>query len=140
MTVQPRIVKSPSELLAAFRDRRDELDVSHACLEGVIGLPSGYLSKLIALKPIKGLSPVALRDILDGLAMGIAAVVLVEDLEQAERMRHRWAKRKRPPTRGEWCVASQQQSFSFPVESNEVTECQKTDHSPCGSTQSLKTA
>jgi hypothetical protein len=127
--VKQRIVRSRAELLAVLRDRRDELDVSHACLEGVIGLPAGYLSKVIAAKPIKGLSAQTFRDILDGLAMGVAAVVLVEDLEQAERMRPRWTKRKRPPTRGIRCVAASiQQSFIFD-DSEGTTECRKTDQS-----------
>jgi hypothetical protein len=136
----PRLIRSPDELRAAIRARRDELDLAHAPLEQVLGWSSGYLSKVIAAKPIKGLSAQALRDILDGLALGIVAVVLDEDPEQAERMRHRWVKRKRPPTRGLWCVANHQHSFSFPGEPIEVNECRKTDPSFCASTPISRTA
>jgi hypothetical protein len=98
--VNPRTIKSTAELLDAIRSRKDELDISNATAEGIIGLPSGYLSKVIALKPIKGLSPAMFRDLLDGLALGIVAIVIDENLEQAELMRPRWVRRRRPPTRG----------------------------------------
>jgi hypothetical protein len=97
---RPRLVRSIPDLLATLRSRRDELDISHANIEALVGLPDRYLSKVISAKPIKGLSPAALRDILEGLALGIVAIVLDEDPEQAERMRPRWVKRQRPPTRG----------------------------------------
>ena len=93
-----KLIRSKPELLAAIRARRDELDISHANIEELVGLPDRYLSKLISARPIKGLSAATLRNILDGLALGIVAVVIDENPEQAKRMRPRWVKRKRPPT------------------------------------------
>jgi hypothetical protein len=115
----PRVVRSREELLAVLRDRRDELDLAHAPLEQLLGWSSGYLSKVIAAKPIKGLSAQGFRDILDGLALGIVAIVIDEDPEQAERMKPRWTRRKRPPTTNHRsrCVAKDikecQSSFEF---------------------------
>jgi hypothetical protein len=93
-----RLVRSVPEVLAAIRARQNELDITNANIEALVGLPDRYLSKLISARPIKGLSAATLRNILDGLALGIVAVVIDEDPEQAKRMRPRWVKRKRPPT------------------------------------------
>ena len=94
----PRLIKSEEELRAAFRARRDELNVNHASLEVLIGLPDRYLSKVIAAKPIKGISPQTFRDILDGMALGIVAIVIDEDQAQAAKLEPRWVRRRRMPT------------------------------------------
>ena len=94
----PRLIKSEEELRAAFRARRDELNVTHASLEVLIGLPDRYLSKVIAAKPIKGISPQTFRDILDGMALGIVAIVIDEDQAQAAKLEPRWVRRRRMPT------------------------------------------
>jgi hypothetical protein len=39
----------------------------------------------------------SLKSVLNALALGIARVELVEDLEQAKRMRPRWRPRRRAP-------------------------------------------
>ncbi|WP_316196856.1 hypothetical protein [Bradyrhizobium sp. SZCCHNS3053] len=95
-----RVVKSLDELRAALRARRDELNVSNATLEELVGCADRYLTKVTAARPVKALSPQMLQDLLAALGLGVAAVVLVEDPEQAKRMRQRWTPRRRPPTRG----------------------------------------
>jgi hypothetical protein len=89
-----RLIRSIDDLVAAIRARRDELNVSHELLDDLAGLQSGYTSKLLAPEPMKGLGPMSLPALLGALG---AALVLVEDSAQAERVRDRWTPRKRPP-------------------------------------------
>jgi hypothetical protein len=81
------------ELLQALRDRRDELDISHETLDQISGLQSGYVSKLLAPKPIKNLGPVSLGPLLGALGV---AITVVPDKEAIAAVKHRWQKRKRP--------------------------------------------
>jgi len=46
--------------------------------------------------PMKNFGEMSLGSVLGALALGIAAVVIVEDHEQVERVGDRWVKRKRP--------------------------------------------
>jgi hypothetical protein len=89
-----RLIRSIDDLVAAIRARRDELNVSHELIDDLAGLQSGYTSKLLAPEPMKGLGPMSLPALLGALG---AALVLVEDSAQAERVRDRWTPRKRPP-------------------------------------------
>ena len=95
----PRIARSKADLVEILRQRRDELDISHETIDALTGLAEGYTSKLLAPKPIKNLGPMSFGAILGALALGVAAVLIVEDPEQARRMAARWQKRKRPPVR-----------------------------------------
>lgn len=61
-------------------------------------MPAGYCSKVTSAQPIRGLSAQMFEAILDGLAVGIVAIALVEDHEQAAKMQHRWTKRRRRPS------------------------------------------
>jgi hypothetical protein len=88
-----RLIRSIDDLVAALRARRDELNVSHELLDDLAGYQSGYTSKLLAPDPMKGLGPMSLPALLGALG---AALVLVEDSAQAERVRDRWVPRKRP--------------------------------------------
>jgi hypothetical protein len=89
-----RLIRSIDDLVAAIRARRDELNVSHELIDDLAGLQSGYTSKLLAPEPMKGLGPMSLPALLGALG---AALVLVEDSAQAERVRDRWTPRKRAP-------------------------------------------
>jgi hypothetical protein len=93
-----RLVRSVPEVLAAFRARQNELDITNASIESLVGMPDRYLCKVVSARPIKALSPAMFRNLLDGLALGIVAIVIDVDPEQAKRMGPRWSKRKRPPT------------------------------------------
>src|SRR5947209_5634308 len=95
-----RLITDYPALIQAFRDRRDELDLSHELIGEIGGLQSGYAGKLLAPKPIKNLGPMSFGAMLGALGV---ALVMVEDLEAAARVKERWTKRKRPaPSR---CVA-----------------------------------
>jgi hypothetical protein len=89
-----RLIRSIDDLVAAIRARRDELNVSHELIDDLAGLQSGYTSKLLAPEPMKGLGLMSLPALLGALG---AALVLVEDSAQAERVRDRWTPRKRAP-------------------------------------------
>jgi hypothetical protein len=91
-----KLLRSPDDIVAALRARRDELDIPHEVIDHIAGLQSGYTSKMLAPQPMKGLGAMSLPALLG--AMG-AALVLVEDSAQLERISRRWQKRRRPPTR-----------------------------------------
>lgn len=96
--MKPRLIGSREQLLQVVRDRRDELDVPHEVLDAITGLQSGYVSKLLADPPVRGFGEMSLKALLDALGLRIAFAVIMEDSEQAERMRGRWRPRQRPPT------------------------------------------
>jgi hypothetical protein len=81
------------ELLAALRQRKTELQISNATIESISGLPDGYISKVLALKPIKNIGPLALEGILGALGM---VLVAQPDPEMKPQISGRWTKRKRP--------------------------------------------
>jgi len=80
-------------LIAVLRARLNELDISHATLERISGLPSGYTGKVLGSLRRKALGPVSLGLMLQALAVKLVAV---EDTEAANRMGERWEKRMRP--------------------------------------------
>lgn len=77
-------------LVAAFRARASELNVSRLTIDEVSGLQSGYASKLLATPPIKTVGAASLGPILGALGM---AMVLVEDDAQMRRIASRMAVR-----------------------------------------------
>ena len=87
------LIRSPDDLVAACRARRDELNISHETIDHLAGWATGYASKVLAPDPMKGLGPVSLPALLGVLGV---ALVMVEDTAQVERMRDKWTKRKRP--------------------------------------------
>jgi len=92
----PTVVTSKPEMVAAIRRRRDELAVTHETIDEISGMAGGYTSKLLAPEPIKGFGEMSLGSVLGALALGIAAVIIIEDPDQVERIGDRWVKRKRP--------------------------------------------
>ena len=88
-----KLIRSMPELLEAIRARRDELGVTHENLDSISGLASGYVSKLLCDPPMKGLGATSLPALLGALG---AALVMVPDTAQIERVSPRWQKRKRP--------------------------------------------
>lgn len=106
--MKPRLITSREELLRVVRDRKDSLDLSHEALDFISGLNSGYSAKLLCDPPIRGFGEMSLKAVLDALALRIALVVVVEDLDMAERMSSRWKPRKRQGVKRKAlrCVAS----------------------------------
>ena len=94
--MMPKVVASIPELVAAARERRDELNITHQRIDTIAGLADGYTSKLLAPTPIKGFGERSLKSVLRALALRIAVVIIEEDPEQRARMERRWVQRKRP--------------------------------------------
>lgn len=65
-------------IVAAFRARADQLDVSRTTLDNIAGLPAGYVQKLLATHPLKTLGPDSWGPLLGGTGM---AIVFIEDPE-----------------------------------------------------------
>jgi len=95
----PRVVTTHEELLDLLRRRRDDLGLTHETIDHIAGWASGYCSKVLSPEPLKGLGEQSLALVLDVLALGIARIEIVEDPEQAARMRPRWTRRLRPKMR-----------------------------------------
>ena len=87
------MICSMPDLLSALRKRRDELGISLERLDDISGLPSGYAGELLSPTPIKNLGWMSFGLMLD--SMGVA-LVLVENVEQAAKVRSRWIPRARP--------------------------------------------
>lgn len=85
-------IRSMPELLAAFRARRDELQITHETIDDIGLLPDGYASKLLAPQPIKNIGPKALEGLLDALGM---VLVLTPNPETPVRVTSKWVKRRR---------------------------------------------
>jgi hypothetical protein len=98
------VVRSYSELIAALRARRDELEVTHETIDDVSGVASGYTSKVLgpktgsthAKRPSqRNLGPVSLGLLLGALGL---ALVVVEDPAAMVRVRGRLVKRRYRPS------------------------------------------
>ena len=91
--MQARLVHDMAGLLDIARARRDELNISHETIDALAGFPAGYASKILAPVPIRGIGYGSLGDLLGALGL---ALIVVEDLAAAERVRRRWLPRRRP--------------------------------------------
>jgi hypothetical protein len=69
---RPRVIAeftSYDEMLAAVRARVAELDVCGERFDEFAGLPRGYLSKLIGVRPVRRISHTSLQPVLAGLGL-----------------------------------------------------------------------
>lgn len=80
-------------LIEGLRCRVVELGVTHAVLDELTGLQTGYIGKLLGPVQAKKLGPLSLNLLLQVLAVKI---VLVEDPEGVAAMSARWEQRVRP--------------------------------------------
>jgi hypothetical protein len=90
-----KLLRTPDDIVAALRARRDELNISHETIDAIALWADGYCSKLLAPEPMKGLGQLSLPSLLEALG---CALVLVEDTAAVERMRKLWVPRKKQPT------------------------------------------
>ena len=81
------VIKSRDELIAAIRERRDDLDLSCLTIDGIAGWADGYAGKALSPNPMKGLGPKALEAILGALALKIVRIEIVDDPDQAAKAR-----------------------------------------------------
>lgn len=106
-------IRSMPELLAALRHRKTELQISNATIESISGLPDGYVSKVLAERPIKNLGPLALEGILGALGM---VLVAQPDPELKKQIMGRWIPRKRPEPKTASMTASIQNEVPARIE------------------------
>jgi hypothetical protein len=85
------VVTDYISLHAALRERANQLNISRTTLDGLAGIPDGYASKLLALKPVKIIGPKSLGPVLGALGVRL---LLIEDEEAVRRLKHRWKPRK----------------------------------------------
>jgi hypothetical protein len=73
-------------MLAAVRSRVAELQVNGERFDEYAGLPKGYLSKLIGVRPSRGLGKLSLGLVMNGLGMSLLAI---ENQEATARLKNR---------------------------------------------------
>jgi hypothetical protein len=73
-------------MLAAVRARVNELQVNGERFDEFAGLPRGYLSKLIGIRPSRGLGKLSLGLVMNGLGMSLLAI---ENQEATARLKNR---------------------------------------------------
>jgi hypothetical protein len=88
---EPALIRDYDALVEALRSRINQLNVSLETVDAIGGLPARYTGKLLMARPIKHLGRISLGCILGALG---AALVLVEDPEQLDRVRGRLVPRK----------------------------------------------
>lgn len=86
-------VKEYDALIEAMRGRLVELNITHATLDRITGLPGGYAGKVLGDARVRSLGPVSFGLLLQALGLKLA---VLEDVEAVERMAIRWEERARP--------------------------------------------
>jgi hypothetical protein len=124
----PVVISSEAELIEAVCARRDELELSHETIDDLAGLPDRYFSKLVGPSPDRGFGEMSLRSVLGALALGVAVVVLVEDPEQAKRMRPRWGQRRRKSRKSQKVAMA---PFGCVAQEVDPGETQRNERSGC---------
>jgi len=79
---------SAADIVGIIRKRQDELNITCLTIDEIAGLASGHFSKITC--GLKGLGPVTLFLLLTSLGLKL---LIVEDPEATERLRHRWTPR-----------------------------------------------
>lgn len=87
------LVADESDLVAALRQRADELNVSRSEIDAGARLPNGYTSKRLAVPQIKYYGRDAFWNTAESLGL---AVLLVEDPNATARYARKMAKRSKP--------------------------------------------
>jgi hypothetical protein len=90
---RPRIVAtfdSYAGMLEAIRARVNELQIHGERFDAFAGLPEGYLSKLVGVRPIRRLGMTSLAPVLNGLGLKCQ---FIEDLEGTARIKNHVAPR-----------------------------------------------
>jgi len=86
---QPRIladVVSYEDMLDALRSRVTELQINGERFDEFVGLPRGYLSKLVGARPMRRLGMTSFGPVLAGLGLRL---LVIEDLAGTDRLKSR---------------------------------------------------
>jgi hypothetical protein len=91
MTIGPPVwigeAASHDELIAVLRERQVALQLSDQTLDAISGLTHGHVSKLLGPGRARGLSEISMNALVGALAVRL---VIIEDVEQAARMKPHW--------------------------------------------------
>jgi hypothetical protein len=96
----PRVladVSSYEQMLAALRARVAELQISGARFDEYVGLPRGYLSKLVGANPVRKLGMTSFAPVLAGLGLRL---LVIEDPDATDRLKNRLLPRNENYVRG----------------------------------------
>lgn len=88
-----RVVTDMDALHEAFRDRVEDLQVTHLSIDEAGGLQNGYSGKLLCTPPIKSFGRESLPRMLKATGM---ALILVIDDERFAEVKEQLGQRKRP--------------------------------------------
>ena len=92
-TAVPRFISTYDELVNAVRDRCDEMGMTRNELDHQAGLADGHAGKLLCKSHLKRFGLRSLGFVLGGIGCKLA---LIEDPEQAAKIRARMKPRERP--------------------------------------------
>jgi hypothetical protein len=84
--------------MAALRSRVNELQINGERFDEFAGLPRGYLSKLVGVRPIRRLGMQSFQPVLAGLGLRL---LVIEDQAATERLKNRV-----PPRNGSYVRAA----------------------------------
>lgn len=86
-------IRTYGALIAAFRARADEMEITRETVDAATGLPSGYTGKLLGAAQMKNLGPLSLGAILSVLRLKLIVApdqgVVASVLPRRERARNR---------------------------------------------------
>jgi hypothetical protein len=91
VAISKKFARSHDEMIACFRQRIVDLDISYATAEDLAGFQVGYLGKVLNLPPSKRIGPFFAFMLSEALGLRLQ---FVEDPELTAKMRHRWTKRR----------------------------------------------
>jgi hypothetical protein len=89
----PWVIGSYDELVAAVRERVDELGMVREEMDRLAGLPDRYTAKILGPRQVKGFGRASLGPILGAIG---CRLILVEDIAQTEKIRAQMTPRQRP--------------------------------------------
>lgn len=69
------VIADEADLIAAWRARAEELNVSRAEIDRVAGLPSGYAGKMLCVPPVKYAGPQSFWNVCGALGLAVQLVV-----------------------------------------------------------------
>ena len=96
----PRViadVSSYEQMLAALRARINELQINGERFDEYAGLPRGYLSKLVGVRPVRRLGMQSFEPVLAGLGLRL---LVIEDNAATARLKKRLPPRNESYVRG----------------------------------------
>lgn len=88
------VISNSDAMVAAFRARIAELNITYSTANVAAGLPDRYVEKLLCDPPVKGLGWIAMAGLLGALGLRLE---LVEDPDAIARFRSLLEPRRRPP-------------------------------------------